>query len=74
MSLTIGIDVGGTKVAAAVQEAMSAFESAMSMGQRGDRAPGFPADAYPADRFPADRFPVAGTPGEGADHEPDDRD
>jgi|SRR5580692_1553697 hypothetical protein len=61
-------------VAAAVQEAMRAFEAAMSMGQRGDRAPGFPADAYPADRFPADRFPVAGAPGEGADHEPDDRD
>jgi hypothetical protein len=62
----------GDVVAAAVQEAMSAFESAM--GQRGSRGPGFPADAYPADRFPADRFPVAGTPREGADHEPDDRD
>ncbi len=61
-------------VAAAVQEAMRAFEATMSMGQRGDRAPGFPADAYPADRFPADRFPVAGAPGEGADHEPDNRD
>ena len=61
-------------VAAAVQEAMSAFEAAVSMGQRGGRASGFPADAYPADRFPADRFPVAGAPGEGADHEPDDRD
>lgn len=61
-------------VAAAVQEAMRAFEAAMSMGQRGDRAPGFPADAYPADRFPTDRFPVAGAPGEGADHEPDNRD
>ena len=61
-------------VAAAVQEAMSAFEAAVSMGQRGGRAPGFPADAYPADRFPADRFPVAGAPREGADDEPDDRD
>jgi hypothetical protein len=61
-------------VAAAVQEAMSAFESALSMGQRGGRGPGFPADAYPADRFPADRFPVAGTPREGADDDADDRD
>ena len=59
-------------VAAAVQEAMSAFEAAI--GQRADRASGFPAAEYPADRFPADRFPVAGTPREGADHEPDDRD
>ena len=64
----------GDAVAAAVQEAMSAFEAAMSRGQRGDRASGFPADAYPDDRFPADRFPVAGEPREGADHEPDDRD
>jgi hypothetical protein len=62
----------GDVVAAAVQEAMSAFEAAM--GQRADRAPGFPADAYPADRFPADRFPVAGAPREGAENEPDDRD
>jgi len=61
-------------VAAAVQEAMSAFESALSMGQRGGRGSGVPADEYPADRFPADRFPVAGTPREGADHDPDDRD
>ncbi len=62
----------GDVVAAAVQEAMSAFEAAI--GQRADRASGFPAAEYPADRFPADRFPVAGTPREGADHEPDDRD
>ena len=61
-------------VAAAVQEAMSAFEAAVSMGQRGGRASGFPSDAYPADRFPADRFPVAGAPREGADDEPDNRD
>jgi hypothetical protein len=62
----------GDVVAAAVQEAMSAFETAWSMGQREERRTGFPSDAYPADRFPADRFPVAGT--EGADDEPDDRD
>jgi hypothetical protein len=63
----------GDVVAAAVQEAMSAFEAVWSMG-RADRASGFPAAKYPADRFPADRFPEAGTPREGADHEPDDRD
>jgi hypothetical protein len=61
-------------VAAAVQEAMSAFEAAWSRGQRAERGPGFPADAYPADRFPADRFPVAGTPREEAENEPHDRD
>jgi hypothetical protein len=61
----------GDMVAAAVQEAMSAFEAVWSMGQRADRASGFPAGEYPADRFPADRFPVAGT---GPEHEPDDRD
>jgi hypothetical protein len=61
-------------VAAAVQEAMSAFEAAWSRGQRAERGPGFPADAYPADRFPADRFPVAGTPHEEAENEPHDRD
>jgi hypothetical protein len=64
----------GDRVAAAVQEAMSAFEAVWSMGQRADRASGFPAAKYPADRFPADRFPEAGTPRDGADHEPDDRD
>ena len=73
---TVGGQLAGASdvVAAAVQEAMSAFETAVSTGQRAARAPGFPADAYPADRFPADRFPVAGAPREGADDEPDDRD
>ncbi len=75
-----GPDVGGQLagasdvVAAAVQEAMSAFSAARSARARPERAPGFPADQYPPDRFPADRFPAAGAPREGADHEPDDRD
>jgi hypothetical protein len=64
----------GDVVAAAVQEAMSAFETARSTVQRPDRSPGFPAGAYPADRFPADRFPVAGAPREEAENEPDTRD
>jgi hypothetical protein len=64
----------GDVVAAAVQEAMSAFEAARSTVQRADRSPGFPADAYPAGRFPADRFPVAGAPREEAENEPDNRD
>jgi hypothetical protein len=62
----------GDAVAAAVQEALSAFDSVLRSGSQ--PAGGFPADRFPADRFPADRFPTAGAPGEGADHEPDDRD
>jgi hypothetical protein len=62
----------GDAVAAAVQEAFSAFESILSARPPAER--GFPADRYPADRFPADRFPAAGTPPHEADHEPDDRD
>jgi hypothetical protein len=61
----------GDVVAAAVQEALSAFDAVLSSGR--DRERGFPADRYPADRFPADRFPVAGTGQEATDHEPDDR-
>jgi len=64
----------GDVVAAAVQEAMSAFDAVLSTGSHGDREDGFPADRFPADRFPADRFPVAGTRQEATDHEPDDRD
>ncbi len=64
----------GNVVAAAVQEAMSAFETVLSMGHPADHESGFPVGSYPDDRFPQDRFPVAGTPREGADHEPDDRD
>jgi hypothetical protein len=64
----------GDVVAAAVQEAMSAFDTVLSTGPRRDRERGFPADRFPADRFPADRFPVAGTRQEATDHEPDDRD
>jgi hypothetical protein len=63
----------GDVVAAAVQEALSAFEAVLSGRPRSGREPGFPADRFPADRFPPDRFPVAGAPPEGADHEPDDR-
>jgi hypothetical protein len=62
----------GDAVAAAVQEAFSAFESLLSAA-RPRTGDGFPADRYPADRFPADRFPAAGTPPRAADHEPDDR-
>jgi len=62
----------GDAVAAAVQEAFSAFESLLSAA-RPRTGNGFPADRYPADRFPADRFPAAGTPPRDADHEPDDR-
>jgi hypothetical protein len=72
----------GDAVAAAVQEAFSAFESLLSTRQSGGR--GFPADRYSADQFPADRFRTAGpagtpgretadTPPRAADHEPDDR-
>ena len=64
----------GDVVAAAVQEAMSAFDAVLSTGPGNDRERGFPADRFPADRFPADRFPVAGTRQEATDHEPDDRD
>jgi hypothetical protein len=65
----------GDAVAAAVQEAFSAFESLLSSA-RPRAGSGFPADRYPADRFPADRFPAAGsagTPPRQADDEPDDR-
>jgi hypothetical protein len=62
----------GDAVAAAVQEAFSAFESLLSAA-RPRTGDGFPADRFPADRFPADRFPAAGTPPREADHEPDDR-
>jgi hypothetical protein len=62
----------GDAVAAAVQEAFSAFESLLSAA-RPRTGSGFPTDQYPADRFPADRFPPAGTPPREADHEPDDR-
>ena len=64
----------GDVVASAVQEALSAFDAALSTGLRKERERGFPADRFPADRFPADRFPVAGTRPEATDHEPDDRD
>jgi hypothetical protein len=64
----------GDVVASAVQEALSAFDAALSTGLRKEREQGFPADRFPADRFPADRFPVAGTRPEATDHEPDDRD
>jgi hypothetical protein len=67
-----GLSGAGDTVAAAVQEAFSAFEALLSTRPQGER--GFPADRYPADRFPADRFPAAGTPPHEADHEPDDRD
>jgi len=64
----------GDAVAAAVQEAFSAFESLLSSRPRaGGGRDGFPADRFPADRFPADRFPAAGKPPREADHEPDDR-
>jgi hypothetical protein len=66
----------GDAVAAAVQEAFSAFESLLSARSRtGGGRGGFPADRFPADRFPADRFPAAGRPPReaDADHEPDDR-
>jgi hypothetical protein len=66
----------GDVVAAAVQEALAAFEGVLRPGRRD----GFPADRFPADRFPANRFPEAGTPTAEAgtsteveDHEPDDR-
>jgi hypothetical protein len=62
----------GDAVAAAVQEAFSAFESLLSAA-RPRTGSGFPTDQYPADRFPADRFPPAGTPPREAGHEPDDR-
>jgi hypothetical protein len=66
----------GDAVAAAVQEAFSAFESLLSTARPrtggGDEG-GFPTDQYPADRFPADRFRTAGTPPRAADREPDDR-
>ena len=54
----------GDAAAAAVQEALSAFDTLLSAGSR--RA-GFPADRYPPERFPADRFPAAGTPAREAD-------
>ena len=63
----------GDTVAAAVQEAMSAFDAVMSRA-RAEEADGFPADKFPPGRFPPDRFPAAGTPPPGAEHEPDDRD
>ena len=70
----------GDAVAAAVQEAFSAFESLLS-NARPRNGSGFPADEYPAERFPADRFPAAGSAGSAgtppppreAGHEPDDR-
>ncbi|HTW00882.1 MAG TPA: hypothetical protein VMF87_11330 [Streptosporangiaceae bacterium] len=77
----------GDAVAAAVQEAFSAFESLLGTRPRGGG--GFPQDRYPAGQFPADRFRTAGkpardtaakpapdtggTPPRDADHEPDDR-
>jgi hypothetical protein len=64
----------GDAVASAVQEALSAFDTAVSTGPRRERERGFPVDQFPAGRFPADRFPVAGTRTEATDHEPDDRD
>jgi hypothetical protein len=63
----------GDVVAAAVQEALSAFDAVLPGRSRGGRTAGFPADQFPADRFPGDRFRAAGTPPEAADHEPDDR-
>lgn len=63
----------GDVVAAAVQEALSAFDAVLPMRPRADRPAGFPEDRFPADRFPADRFPAAGKPAGRADHEPDDR-
>jgi hypothetical protein len=63
----------GDVVATAVQEALSAFDAALSTPRK-ERERGFPADRFPADRFPADRFPVAGTRPEATDHGPDDRD
>jgi len=50
----------GDAVAAAVQEAFSAFESLLGTRPRG--GDGFPEDRYPAGQFPADRFRTAGTP------------
>jgi hypothetical protein len=63
----------GDVVAAAVHEAVAAFESVLPLRPREHEQAGFPTDRYPAGRFPADKFPEAGTPPPGADHEPDDR-
>lgn len=48
----------GDTVAAAVQEAMSAFDAVLSRA-RAEEANGFPADKFPPDRFPPDRFPAS---------------
>jgi hypothetical protein len=58
----------GDAVAAAVQEALSAFDTLLSARPQRGSGSGFPADRYPAGRFPADRFPDAGTPARDAGH------
>jgi hypothetical protein len=60
----------GDAVAAAVQEALSAFDSVLSARPRTEPA-GQPAPSAPDDR-PEPSAP--GAPSEGPDHEPDDRD
>ena len=60
----------GDVVAAAVQEALSAFDSVLSMRPRTDSAGGRSSPAPPTGR---PESPSAGAPSEGPDREPDDR-
>ena len=60
----------GDAVAAAVQEALAAFDTVLSARPRTEPADG---SARPAQADPPET-PVAGPPPEGPHHEPDDRD